>query len=680
MEIVQPKSMRPPGLAREAAAPLLDVEPEIGDRPEIAVAPPRPGGDEAESFWQRWRLVIAAAGCWLFLLAGLAVDHLSPWPHGVAIGLFALAYLSGGTFAAAGALEDLFRHRTVNVDLLMVTAAIGAAVVDSWAEGAILLGLFSASGALEHEALGRTQRAVRALMALSPDVATVVRAGVEQTVPVDALRLGDECLVRPGGRVPVDGAVLTGETTIDQSAITGESIPVGKRPGDRVFAGTINGYGAIRVRVDRLSHESTLARIVQFVETAQAQKSRAQRFTDRFEGRYAVGVLVAAALLAAIPPLVFGHDWSSAFYRAMTLLVVASPCALVISTPASTLSALANAARHGILFKGSAYLEEMGAVTTIAFDKTGTLTHGRPILTDVVALPGGWSEDDALRLAASAEHLSEHHLAQAIVRAAGERGLPLLEANAFQAIPSRGVVARVDGRDVAIGNAALFVDLGGVMSADALAAADRLRAEGKSAVFVGDRAGVRAVVAVADTLRPSAPAVVAELKALGVGRTAMLTGDHERVAQAIASRLDLDEVYADLLPEDKLAIIRRLMGDGSTAMVGDGVNDAPALATATIGVAMGGAGTDVALETADVVLMADDLTRLPYAVELSRKTRRTIRQNLTFALAVIAVLVVATLTIGIPLPLGVVGHEGSTVIVVLNGLRLLRPVTGAGRG
>ncbi|HEU5431073.1 MAG TPA: heavy metal translocating P-type ATPase, partial [Thermomicrobiales bacterium] len=413
---------------------------------------------------------------------------------------------------------------------------------------AILLGLFSASGALEHEALGRTQRAVRALMELSPDVATVVRAGVEQTVPVESLCLGDECLVRPGGRVPVDGAVLAGETTIDQAAITGESIPVSKRPGDRVFAGTINSYGAIRVRVDRLSQESTLAKIVQFVEDAQAQKSRTQRFTDRFEGRYAVGVLLASALLAIVPPLAFGHEWSSAFYRAMTLLVVASPCALVISTPASTLSALANAARHGILFKGSAYLEEMGVVQTIAFDKTGTLTHGRPTLTDVVALPGGWSEAETLQLAASAEHLSEHHLAQAIVRAAGERGLPLLDTQAFQAIPSRGIAARVDGRDVAIGNAALFADLGGAVSSEALATADQLRAEGKSAVFVGDRNGARGVVAVADTLRPSAPAVVADLKRLGVGRTVMLTGDHERVAQAIASRLDIDDVYADLLP------------------------------------------------------------------------------------------------------------------------------------
>ncbi|HET7094438.1 MAG TPA: HAD-IC family P-type ATPase, partial [Thermomicrobiales bacterium] len=325
-----------------------------------------------------------------------------------------------------------------------------------------------------------------------------------------------------------------------------------------------------------------------------------------------------------------------------------------------------------------AHLEAMGVVRTVAFDKTGTLTHGRPTLTDIVAVPGGWSEAETLQLAASAEHLSEHHLAQAIVRAAGERGLPLLDAEAFQAIPSRGIVARVDGRDVAVGNAALFADLGGEASAAALDAADRLRAEGKSAVFVGDRAGVRGVIAVADTLRPSAPAVVAALKALGVGRTVMLTGDHERVAQAIASRLDIDDVYAGLLPEDKLVIIRNLMKDGATAMVGDGVNDAPALATATIGVAMGGAGTDVALETADVVLMADDLTRLPYAVALSRRTRRTIRQNLTFALTVIAVLVVATLTIGIPLPLGVVGHEGSTVIVVLNGLRLLRPVGARG--
>ena len=641
---------------------------------EDAARPIRPGADE-ETLWERWRLMAAAVACWAFLAVGLAVDHLTALPHTVAIALYVAAYVAGGTFAAYGALRDLFVERTGNVDLLMVTAAIGAAFVGAWAEGAVLLALFSTSGALEHEALGRTQRAVRSLMELSPEVATVLREGGEQVVPVESLRLGETVLVRPGERVAVDGTVLAGETAIDQSAITGESVPVEKRPGDAVYAATINGTGAIRVRVDRLSQESTLAKIVGFVEGAQAQKSRTQRFTDRFEGRYAVGVLLASAALAVLPPLLLGHDWDSSFYRAMTLLVVASPCALVISTPASTLSALANAARHGILFKGSNYLEEIGAVETFAFDKTGTLTFGRPALTDVVPLPGsGWDADELLRRTASAEHLSEHHLAAAIVRGAGERGLPLAETSAFRSVPGKGVVATVEGGTVAIGNDALFAELGAAVPAAAVAEANRLRGEGKTAMLVGDDHGVRGIVAVADTVRPSAARAVADLRRLGVGHTVMLTGDHERVARAIAGGLGIDDVRADLLPEDKLVIIRDLVAQGSTVMVGDGVNDAPALAAATVGVAMGGAGTDVALETADVVLMADDLTRLPYAVELSRKTRRTITQNLTFALLVIAVLVTAALTVGIPLPLGVVGHEGSTILVVLNGLRLLRPL------
>jgi Cd2+/Zn2+-exporting ATPase len=486
--------------------------------------------------------------------------------------------------------------------------------------------------------------------------------------------------VRPGERVAVDGCVLAGETAIDQSAITGESIPVAKRPGDTCFAGTINSHGAIQVRVDRLHQESTLARIVQFVEQAQAEKSATQRFTDRFEGSYAVGVIAFSTLVGVIPPIVLGQGWEPSIYRAITLLVVASPCALVISTPASTLSGLANAARNGILFKGSAALEDIGETRAIAFDKTGTLTYGRPALTDIIAFGKGWSEEQVLRLAASAERLSEHHTAVAIVRGAEERDLPLGEAVAFRAIPGMGIAAEVDGDEVLVGNDPLFVEFGVAVPAEVVAEANRLRDEGKSAIFVGDRQAVRGLIAVADTVRPSARSVIAALKAQGIARIVMLTGDNQRVADAIGAELSIDEVYADLLPEEKLRIIDdlQLNATGPVTMVGDGVNDAPALAMASIGVAMGGAGTDVALETADVVLMADDLTKLPYAIDLSRRTRRTIRQNLGFSLAVIGTLVVATLTRGIPLPLGVIGHEGSTVIVVLNGLRLLRTRDGPG--
>ena len=625
-----------------------------------------------ETLWERWRLAGAAALCWVFLALALLVEHFAAAPRTVVTALFALAYVAGGTFSTVKALRDLFQERTVGVDFLMFTAAIGAAAIGYWEEGAILLGLFSTSNALEHHALGRTRRAVRALMELSPEVATVLRDGQEMVAPVEELRLGETVLVRPGERVAVDGAVLAGETAIDQSAITGESLPVGKGVGDGVFAGTINGYGAIRVRVDRLHQESTLAKIVQFVEQAQAEKSETQRFTDRFEGWYAVGVIAFSIVVGIVPPLLLGQTWDASIYRAITLLVVASPCALVISTPASTLSALANAARNGILFKGSAFLEAIGVTQTIAFDKTGTLTYGRPALTDVVALGDGWSEEAVLRLAASAETLSEHHMATAMVRGAGERGLPLQEAVAFRAFPGMGIYAQVDGDEVLVGNAMLFAEFGVAVPAAVVAAADRLRDAGKTAVFVGDREAVRGLVAVADTLRPSAKGVIEALKARGIARIVMLTGDNTRVAAAIGSELGIAEVQADLLPEEKLRVIETLASDGPVTMVGDGVNDAPALATAGIGVARGGAGTDVALETADVVLMADDLSKLPYAIDLSRRTRRTVRQNLTFSLAVIATLVVATLTIGIPLPLGVVGHEGSTVIVVLNGLRLLR--------
>jgi Zn2+/Cd2+-exporting ATPase len=655
--------------AESLAAPALPLAGVPAARP----APSRRAA-ERETLWERWSLAGAAVLCWTFLALALLVEHFTAAPRTAVVALFALSYVAGGTFATINALRDLVLERTVSVDFLMITAAIGAAIVGHWEEGAILLGLFSTSNALEHHALGRTQRAVRALMELSPEVATVLRDGGERVVPVEELRLGEVVLVRPGERVAVDGAVLAGETAIDQSAITGESVPVEKSAGDSVFAGTINGYGAIRVRVDRLHQESTLAKIVQFVEEAQAEKSETQRFTDRFEGWYAVGVIAFSILVGIVPPLFLGQPWDASIYRAITLLVVASPCALVISTPASTLSALANAARNGVLFKGSAFLEEIGVTRTIAFDKTGTLTYGRPALTDVVSFGSGWSEEDVLRLAASAERLSEHHIAAAVVRGAGERGLPLAEAVAFRAFPGKGIYAQVDGHrvEVLVGNGMLFAEFGVMVPPAAVATADRLRDNGRSAVFVGDGEAVRGLVAVADTLRPGARGVIQSLKAQGIARIVMLTGDNARVAQAIGAELGIAEVSADLLPEEKLRVIEELRAGGPVAMVGDGVNDAPALATASIGVAMGGAGTDVALETADVVLMADDLSKLPYAIDLSRRTRRTIRQNLAFSLAVIVILVIATLTVGIPLPLGVVGHEGSTVIVVLNGLRLLR--------
>ncbi len=487
-------------------------------------------------------------------------------------------------------------------------------------------------------------------------------------------------LIRPGERIPADGIVDQGESACDQAPITGESMPVSKQIGDEVYAGTINTTGALQVRVSRISRESTLSRIVAVVEQAQEQKSRTQRFTDRFEGTYAIAVIVGSIVAFFAFMVLGGESQSAAFYRAITLLVVASPCALIISTPASTLSGLANAARNGILFKGSGYLEDLGQVDTIAFDKTGTLTLGQPSVTDVVDLGTGWSEAELITRVTAAENQSEHHIGKAMTAYATRLGYTIGPVEQFDSMPGKGIVATVDGTMVAVGNAYLFADLG-VDTTAANHVAERLRAEGKTAVLAGDRTAVRGVIAMADTLRPNARIVVQELAQLGIKRTVILTGDHHAVAESIAHSLGITEFYGDLLPEQKLDVIREMEtgtkdGSGKTkarvAMVGDGVNDAPALATATVGIAMGGAGTDVALETAGVVLVADDLTKLPYAVALSRRTRRIILQNLSFSLMVIITLVTLVLTIGVPLPVGVIGHEGSTIIVVLNGLRLLR--------
>ncbi len=628
-----------------------------------------------ESGWRHWRLAATSAGCWAFLILAFALDRLTDFPEAGIAGLYAVSYLFGGSIAVYETIKGL-RHRQVGIDLLMVTAAIGAASIGAWAEGAVLLGLFSASNALEYHALGRTRSAVRALMDLSPQEATVLRPGTgvgEATVPLEALTLQDVLLVRPGERFATDGIVETGETSADQSAITGESMPVMKRRGDQVFAGTINGQGAVQVQIIRLPHESTLANIIDLVESAQAAKSRAQRVADAFEGRYAIGVITFAALVALVP-ILFGHDPGPAIYRAMTVLVVASPCALVISTPASTLSALANAARRGILFKGSNHLEDTGGISIVAFDKTGTLTEGQPRVTDIVSF-GMWSDEEVLRRAASVERLSEHPLAEAIVREAHERRVAVDSATDFKAVVGKGVRATVDGEELAIGNEPIFADFGVATPSEVTATASRLRGAGKTVVLIGDRAGVRGLIAIADVVRPQALEVIQELKRIGISRTVMLTGDNRLVGEAIAAPLGIDEVRADLLPEEKLTAIRSLMEEGKVAMVGDGVNDAPALATATVGIAMGAAGSDVALETADVVLMADRLEAIPYAIQLSRRTRRIIRQNLAFSIGVIVVLVSLALTVGIPLPVGVIGHEGSTILVVLNGMRLLRPLT-----
>jgi Cd2+/Zn2+-exporting ATPase len=585
------------------------------------------------------------------------------------------------------------------VDLLMVLAALGAAVLGAPFEGAMLLFLFSLSNVLQDYALGRTRGAIQALMKLRPDQA-LVKVGQDAILrPIESLRIGDHVLVRPGERMPLDGVVVEGEGTVDESTLTGESMPVAKKAGAPVFAGTINQSGSLEVRVTKLAHESTIARLIKLVEEAQSEKAPTERFLDKFEQIYAMGVIGLTLLLAGVPPLIFDVPFADAAYRAITVMVVASPCALVISTPAAILSAIANGARRGILFKGGAHLEEAARLEVIAFDKTGTLTMGKPAVTDVTIIPltalahaaasravRRDQENILLALAAAVESKSEHPLARAIVETARHRGLTIPSATNFASTPGQGVrahVAFMGGMDIAVGSLRYFdgVRLHGLERA--MCEMERLQYEGKTAVLVAKlrantsspQAVVLGVIAIADVLRPSAPQVVERLHRLGIRRVVMLTGDNERVARAVARQAGVDEYYADLLPQDKVTLIKRLSRAGDrprhVAMVGDGVNDAPALASASLGIAMGAAGTDVALETADVVLMSDDLRQIAYAIALSRQTRRVIIQNLIFAIAVIAVLVAVALGLQLPLPLGVVGHEGSTVIVVLNGLRLL---------
>lgn len=591
--------------------------------------------------------------------------------------LYGVAYAAGGYSGLVNGWAAV-RQRTLDVNILMLIAALGAAAISNWLEGGILLFLFSLSETLQTYALGRTRHAVRALMQLRPDTARLRTSEGTRDVPVEALEVGDVIVVQPGERVPADGIVAAGRSDLDQAAITGESVPVPKASGDEVYAATINGTGVLDVCVTRRATESTVARIVALVAEAQATRAPTQRVIDRFGNRYAWAVILGSLAVMAVPPLAWGWPFETAFYRAMTLLVVASPCALVISTPATYLAAIANAARHRVLFKGGAYLEAAADVDTVAFDKTGTLTHGRPVVTDVHPL-GGWETDAVLALAAMAEIRSEHLIGRAVVEAALARGLTVVEPEATRSLPGIGVEAQFDGHRIRVTHPRAWLGAerpGADADVSVLAGlAERLEREAKTVMIVDRDDTPIGVLAVADTLRPAAAPTLRGLRRAGVRRLVMVTGDNTHVARAIAADVGIadGDVHAGLLPADKASLVASLAARGArVAFVGDGVNDAPALAASALGVAMGAGGSDVALETADVVLMGDQIERLGYVFGLGRAARRVVQQNVVFSVGVIAVLVFATLVHGIPLPLGVVGHEGSTVVVVVNGLRLLR--------
>lgn len=596
---------------------------------------------------------------------------------------FMIAYLTGGYFGVRASIQSL-RQRTIDVDLLMVLAALGAGYVGRPLEGATLLFLFSFSNVLQEYAIERTRKAIHSLMKLRPDKALVRRNGETVLLGVEKLVVGDVLIVRPGESIPLDGEIIEGASAINEASVTGESMPVDKAVGDPVFAATINQSGGLEVRITKLAKDSTIEKLIRMVEEAQSEKAETQRFLDRAEQWYASGV-IAFTLALILGPVVFGHEpFDQTFYRAMTVMVVASPCALIISTPATILSAIGGAARRGILFKGGAHLERTATVEVVAFDKTGTLTEGKPRITDII-VEGETGEFDSstpaaldlLRLAASVEVKSEHPLARAIVDEAHERNLALSNCTEFQSVQGGGAAGIVDGRRIAIGSPRYFETLGTVRCKWMARAVEAMQDAGKTCVLIGEQGvgpgscTLLGAIAIADVLRESAPEVIRQLRAMGIKRVVMLTGDNHRVAAAVAKQAGVDDFHADLMPEDKVSVILELKKIGSVAMVGDGVNDAPALALSNVGIAMGAAGTDVAMETADVVLMSDNLRNVAFAIALSRHARRVVWQNLTFSLLVILALVVSALGFHLPLPYGVVGHEGSTVLVCLNGLRLL---------
>ncbi|RIK54189.1 MAG: cadmium-translocating P-type ATPase [Chloroflexi bacterium] len=619
---------------------------------------------------ERWTLILVAlAG--LFLVAGWAGERFLGLPAEIALIFFILSYIAGGYDVATHAVPGLLRGK-FDTDVLMLAAALGAAILGEWAEGAFLLFLFSLGHAGEHYALDRARNAVNALGELMPKTARVRRGGELTEVPVDALQVGEVVVVPPGDRLPVDGEVAQGSSAVDQSPITGESVPVEKQPGDGVFAGSINQTAALEVRVTALARDNTLSRVLKLVQEAQSQQSPTQQFTERFTRWFVPAVLIVVLGVIVLPPLVGWMGWTASFYRAMLLLVAASPCALAIGTPAAVLAGIAQAARHGVLIKGGVHLENLGRLQVMAFDKTGTLTEGRFAVTDVVPADGVTPEQ-LLAVAAAVEQQSSHPLAQAVVQAAQERKLALPSAEGLENIPGKGVRSQVDGQPVLIGSPRLFEESDGHRPDEAVAAAvAQLTGAGKSIMVVSQNGAYLGVLGLADQPRPQVRQTLQRLLDLGVKRLVMLTGDHQAVAERIAADLGVTDVRAGLLPEDKLTAIRGLEAEhGAIAMAGDGVNDAPALASATVGIAMGGAGTAVALETADVALMGDDLGRLPFAVGLSRASRAIIRQNLAISLGVIALLIVTSVLGWVQLSGAVVLHEGSTIVVVLNALRLL---------
>ncbi|KAB2953391.1 cadmium-translocating P-type ATPase [Heliorestis acidaminivorans] len=676
------------------------------------------GSPTKEIDWRMIRMILSG----FFLATGF----LAEWFHSsdlLTMTAFLLAVFFGGWGNFIKASRALPRLR-FNMSVLMTIAVFGAIAIGQWEEAATVAFLFSLSEMLEGWTMDRARRSIRELMDLSPKVALVRRGcsqKVEMEIPVEEIRVGDIMLIGPGQKIAMDGLILQGESAIEEASITGESVPAEKGPGDEVFAGTINSHGALEVKVTKAVQDSTISKIIHLVEEAQAKKAPSQAFVERFAAIYTPIVMALAVLIALIPPLFMAQEWGPWIYRALALLVVACPCALIVSTPVAVVSAISKAARQGVLIKGGVYLEEAGALKAIAFDKTGTLTKGEPVVTDVIPLGGLFGnvakqdEKEIFQLAGSLEARSEHPLAKAIVKAAKRKGLILERAENFQAFPGKGAQGIIKGEKIYIGSKRLFeeltffkeiaatvniatkenivstvdiansantVDIANSKEMALKASIDKykqidkqinkLQAEGKTAILLGNEKELLAIIALADEVRETSKSTIMELKKVGITKTVMLTGDNQATAKAIAQQTAVDEFYAELLPHQKVEVLEKVIEkQGKVAMVGDGINDAPALARANVGIAMGGAGTDTALETADIALMSDDLTKLPYAIQLSRKTLSIIRQNIAFSIGIKVIALLAVFPGWLTLWLAILADMGASIIVTLNSLRLL---------
>ena len=604
---------------------------------------------------------------------------IGEWTHlglseNLAKTFYGIAVVVGGIFPAKAGFASL-RHGRLTINTLLIVGAMGSIYLGLWEEAAGLIVIFSLGDVLEAYAVDKARGSIKALVELAPQEATVLKNGVETRFRVEQVKVGEIVLVKPGQKIPVDGVVITGSSSVDQSTITGESIPVEKHADDEVFASTLNGRGALEIKVAKLAKDTTLAKIIRLVEDAQMNKGAAQRFSEKFGQIYTPFMFVLAILMAVVPPVFFGQPFAAWLYRALVVLVVSCSCSLVLSVPIAIVAGVGNAAKNGVLVKGGVHMETAGRVQVVAFDKTGTLTVGKPTVLDVVRF-NGVSDEKLLEIAGILESRSEHPLAEAVLKTTSQRGIDLAPVAEFMSLPGRGAKGTIDGETYYVGSPRLFTEIGLSFEAQ-LNQIERLQCEGKTVILVGSSKKILGMIAVADQPKVNAREAVAKLKALGVKKIVMLTGDNQVSGEAVGRQIGVDEVRAELLPEDKIEAVKTLQERyGLVAMVGDGVNDAPALAQADVGVVMGVAGTDVALETADIALMADDLDQLVYMIQISRKTVSTIHQNIAFSIAVVIFLVAFALLGWMTLTTGLLLNEGSALVIIANGVRLLKPKFG----